>query len=104
MGQKKVIYIAGRITGVPEYWKPFEKAEDELSALGFIPLTPPRLPWNLDNDKAIKICLSMIDAADAVYFLDGWDRSVGAQLEMAYCKYTDKFYTSSLEDLKEVFG
>ena len=101
---KKVVYIAGRITGVPEYWKPFEKAEDELSALGFIPLTPTRLPWNLDNDKAIKICLSMIDAADAVYFLDGWDRSVGAQLEMAYCKYKDKFYTSNLEDLKEVFG
>ena len=33
---KKVIYIAGPITGVPRYWEAFETAEDELTAAGGI--------------------------------------------------------------------
>ena len=107
MEKKKVIYIAGRITGVNEYWKPFEEAEDILTAMGYIVLTPTRLPWNLDNDKAMKICLAMIEQSDAVYFLPGWNMSVGANLEMHYCKYIGKPYTTSLAELakmEEVLG
>jgi len=100
MKEKKVIYIAGRITGVPKYWEAFEKAEDELTAMGFIVLTPTRLPYNLSNEKAMKICLAMIDQADAVYFLPGWNQSVGANLEMAYCKYTGKPYVTRIEGLE----
>ena len=29
--RKKVIYIAGPVTGVEKYWEPFEKAQDEKS-------------------------------------------------------------------------
>ena len=100
MENKKVIYIAGRITGVDEYWKAFEEAEDELTAKGYIVLTPTRLPHNLTNDKAMKICLAMIDQADAVYFLPGWNMSVGANLEMAYCKYTRKPYCTKIKSLE----
>jgi nucleoside 2-deoxyribosyltransferase len=99
MEKKKVIYIAGPITGVDKYWEPFEKVEDELTARGFIVLTPTRLPYNLYNDKAMKICLAMIEQADAVFFLPGWHMSVGANLEMYYCKYCDKPYYTKLEDL-----
>jgi hypothetical protein len=104
MGQKKVIYIAGRITGVENYWKPFEDADDELTGMGYIVLTPTRLPWNLDNDRAMRICLAMIDQADAVYFLPGWEKSKGANLEMTYCQYTGKHYFKNYEELEEVFG
>jgi hypothetical protein len=100
MKQKKVIYIAGPISGVPNYWEAFEKAEDELTAKGFTVLTPSRLPWDIDNAKAMKICLTMIDQADAVYFLPGWTKSVGANLEMLYCKYTDKPHTTKIENLE----
>ena len=103
MGEKKVIYIAGPVTGVKEYWKPFEQAEDELTAMGYIVLTPTRLPWNIGNDKAMKICLAMIDQADAVYFLPGWNMSMGANLEMFYCKYTSKPWTTSLAELAEMW-
>ena len=103
MGEKKVVYIAGPITGVPEYWKPFEQAEDELTAMGFIPLTPTRLPHNLGNAKAMKICLAMIEQADAVYLLPGWEKSTGANLETFYCEYTGKPCTDSLAKLAEMW-
>lgn len=66
---KKVIYIAGPITGVPRYWEAFETAEDELTAAGYLPLSPARMPDGMENEKAMRICLAMIDAADAVLFL-----------------------------------
>lgn len=100
MEEKKVIYIAGPITGVDKYWEAFEKAEDELTAKGFVVLTPTRLPHNLGNAKAMKICLAMIDQADAVYFLPGWHMSIGANLEMHYCKYTGKPRITSLTTLE----
>lgn len=72
---KKVIYIAGPITGVPRYWEAFETAEDELTAAGYLPLSPARMPDGMENEKAMRICLAMIDAADAVLFLPGSSRS-----------------------------
>ena len=102
MEKKKVIYIAGPISGVEEYWKPFEAVEDELVAKGFTVLTPTRLPYDLGNEKAMKICLAMIDQADAVFFLPGWHMSIGANLEMYYCKYCGKPYYTKVEDLVEL--
>ena len=104
MGEKKVVYIAGPITSVKEYWKPFEQAADEILAMGYTPLTPTCLPYDISNEKAMRICLSMIDQADAVYFLPGWNLSVGANLEMYYCKYTNKPHTTKLSLLAEMKG
>ena len=104
MANKKVIYIAGPITGVANYWEAFEAAEDELSAKGYTPLSPSRLPQDLSNETAMLICMAMINAADAVLFLPGWARSVGAQLELAYCKYTNTPTAKSVEELQEVFA
>lgn len=104
MGEKKVVYIAGPIKGVPKYWEAFEEAEEELTAAGYIPLSPSRLPHNLSDGKAMQLCVSMINVADAVYFIPGWSRSVGAQMEMGYCKYINKPHFTKLEELKEVLG
>lgn len=99
---KKVVYIAGPISGVENYWEPFEAVEAELTALGFVVLTPTKLPPEIDNGRAMKICLSMIDQADAVYFLQGWNLSIGANLELYYCKYTYKPYAMNLEKLRRL--
>ncbi len=100
---KKVIYIAGPITGVENYWEPFEKAENEIEAAGFIALTPTRLPRGMSNEQYMRICLAMIDSADGVYFLPDWYQSEGARVEQNYCAYVGKPYDIDLEHLaKEV--
>jgi nucleoside 2-deoxyribosyltransferase len=102
MENKKVIYISGPITGVPEYYKAFEAMEDDLSAMGYIPLSPSRLPTGMSNEQYMRICLAMIDSADAVIFLPGWENSKGARLERDYCFYTDKPAFADLGFLAEV--
>lgn len=87
--KRKVVYIAGPITGVEEYWKPFEKAEKDLTALGYIALSPAKQPQGMTNAQYMRICFAMIDCADAVLVLDG-AYSEGVQLEWNYCQYTGK--------------
>lgn len=101
--EKKIIYIAGPVTGVERYWEPFEKAQDELEAAGFIALSPTWQPKGMSNAQYMRICLAMIDSADAVLFLPNWYRSEGARVEQSYCEYTYKPHATSIQTLKEVF-
>lgn len=100
--EKKVIYIAGRISGVPDYKANFAEVAALLKGMGFAVLNPAELPPALGNARAMKVCLEMIDQADAVFFAPGWTGSVGAQLEMAYCKYTGKQAVTKLADLEVI--
>lgn len=101
-GRKKIVYIAGPITGVAEYWVPFEKAEDEIEALGCIALTPTRLPYGMSKADYMRICFAMIDSADAVLLVGNWPESGGAMLERHYCEYIGKPYTDSVERLQKI--
>lgn len=102
--KKKVVYISGPITGVEKYWEAFEKAEDDLIAAGFIPLSPAHLPAGLSEKQYMLIDIAMITSADAVLFLPGWRTSQGALLEFTYCRYTDKPIAESIGELKEVLS
>ena len=84
------MYISGPITGVPRYWEAFERAEDLITAKGWIPLSPARLPEGLTNEQYMRICFAMIDSADMVLFLSNWPTSHGSALEHHYCAYTNK--------------
>ena len=118
MDRKKVVFISGPISGVTEYWKAFEQAEDDVNGLGYIPLSPARLPGGMTNEQYMKICTAMIDSADMVLFLPDWRDSLGSKLEMQYCEYTGKPFAEYeagssiphsvtiawlLHDLEEVF-
>lgn len=99
--EKKVIYIAGPITGVDRYWEPFEKAQDEVEAAGFIALSPTWQPKGMSNTQYMRICMAMIDCADGVLFLEGSSLSRGARLEWQYCEYVGKPHSMSLTALRE---
>lgn len=85
MYDRKVVFISGPVTGVDKYWEAFEQAEDDLTALGYIPLSPSRLPDGMSEAAYMRICLAMIDSADAVLFLPGAEGSKGSRVEWAYC-------------------
>ena len=53
----------------------------------------------MTNAQAMRICLSMIDEADAVLFLPGWTNSKGAWLEHTYCDYIGKTVYHSIEEV-----
>ena len=101
---KKVIYISGPITGRPDYMRDFNKMETQLTVRGFIPLNPAHLPKGMRNGQYMRICMAMIDAADAVVLLPDWQNSFGAKLEADYCNYTGKPAYLSLEGLLEKEG
>lgn len=101
---KKVVYISGPITGVNNYWEAFEQAEEDLIALGYIPLSPAHLPSGMTSARYMRIDFAMIDSADAVLFLPGFSDSTGAQLEHEYCEYIDKpcvFYRNKFHGVND---
>lgn len=78
------IYIAGPMTGIPEFNRPeFFKAEAQLIEKGYITLNPAQLPGGLTDAQYMDICCAMLRAVDAIYMLEGWERSAGARAEKA---------------------
>ena len=84
------LYIAGKITGDPDYKAKFEAAAEEYKKNGYIVLCPSWMPQGMQPADYMRICFAMIDTADVVAFLPGFSKSPGARLEAEYCFYTDK--------------
>lgn len=79
------IYISGPITGVaPDVCRAaFAKAEEELRQQGFIPVNPLKngLPATATWEQHIRRDLELLEGCEAVYMLDGWERSRGCKIE-----------------------
>lgn len=84
------VYIAGKITGNENYKAEFAEAEEKLRDLGHIPLNPAVLPEGLEKADYMRICLAMLDSADAIAPLLSWTSSDGAAIELSLARYTDK--------------
>lgn len=86
------VYIAGKITGDPNYKMKFRmtaKHIQELYPLAVI-LNPAELPEGLTPKDYMRLCFGMIDAADILFALPDAKESKGAKLEIAYCRYVGK--------------
>lgn len=80
--KKPVIYLAGKMSGLPDYGRgQFYKAEAVLRAQGNTVLNPACLPTDLPDTAYIPICLAMLDQCDIVLMLPGWEDSEGAKIE-----------------------
>lgn len=96
---KNKIYIAGPVTGDPEYRDKFNAAECYLIVKGWRVLNPAVLPETLDPADYLPICMAMLNQADAVVVLQGFAKSAGAKIEFLYSEYQNKEVYGSLESV-----
>lgn len=87
---KKKLFISGPVSGKAYYWKAFEEAKTYYTGQGYAVMIPSDLPAGMLCADYARVCLAMVDSADEVAFLPGWEESAGARLEMEYCCYTGK--------------
>lgn len=96
--KKKVIYIAGKVTGehpVDVMWKfrhNYSMLRKEKDAKGqptydrvVSPVALKDIYFGIPHEEAMKICLKALSECTHAFFLEDWKDSKGAQMEHQYC-------------------
>lgn len=85
------VYLAGKITGDPNYREKFAAAAKKLEErAGVTVISPAVTPEGLKKADYMRICFAMLESADTAVFLPDWEDSPGAQLEKHWCEYVGK--------------
>ena len=95
VNRKARVYISGKITGTTDFMDRFAKAEEKLKAEGYAVLNPAHansyMPEDTTWDEYMKVSLTLLQMADAIYMLDGWIPVEKAQPE------EDGFYIATMD-------
>ena len=82
------IYISGAISNTDDFMERFAKAEKELTEKGYSVVNPAKVNAQLPEDTSyedyMKMSFCMLDMCDAIYMLQDWKKSCGANREYGY--------------------
>lgn len=95
MGSRKPrVYISGKINGTTDFMERFARAEEKLKSEGYAVLNPTYansyMPEDTTWEECMKVSITLLSMADAIYMLNGWEDSKGACFEYEYAKAFDK--------------
>ena len=109
----KIVYLSGKITGKEDYKKDFACAEHFLQQMGYIVINPAIMDEVSDGlayAQYMKVCYQLVEIADIIFMVSGWQDSKGANAELTYAKslgkkvmYQDYYspFRKKEEDIKE---
>ena len=82
------VYISGPISNNPAYMLDFKDAEQRLTEQGYIAFNPAavnsQMPAETAHEEYMQIAMTMLAMCDAIYLLEGWEQSRGANRELGY--------------------
>ena len=86
----KMVYVSGPVTRNENAIEQFEEADKFLRKIGHIPLNPIRIdaPHPLKMGKWLyymRKSVELLMKSDALFLLDGWEKSDGARIEFDLC-------------------
>lgn len=88
MGERrKRVYVSGAITGEENYKEHFARGTKALYNKGFEVVNPAIMDFVLPSatyEEYMKIDLQLLDMCDAIYMLNNWESSRGANREYGY--------------------
>lgn len=97
------IYISGPITGTSDYMERFNNAQKRIESRGHSVINPALVNANLPNDTTydeyMSMSFTMLDMCDAIYLLNGFEKSKGALMEIDIARKKDLLVlTESVSD------
>lgn len=87
------VYLSGPITGRDDYRVRFATIEHYLTELEHEVINPTKVSDafpDLSYGEYMKLDLTLLEMCDAIYMLEDWEQSAGAQLEFHYAKVWKK--------------
>ena len=87
------IYISGPITGTDDYMERFAEAEERLIEAGYSVINPASvnsmMPADTTYEEYMTMSFAMLNMCGAIYMMEGWEKSCGANREYGYALAND---------------